>query len=446
MTLNTMRRTVRPQDVFATLQKSILVDGFHVVVDLDKSHGSILVDARDGKEYLDFYTYFATLPVGHNHPRLLEPDFQKKLLRAAIANPANSDVYTVEFAEFVETFRDIAQREYLPHAFFVAGGGLGVENALKAAFDWKIRKNQAKGLTGETGTQVIHFRNAFHGRTGYTLSLTNTADARKTALFPKFDWPRILNPRCLFPLEGENLRQVEEAEALAVKQIREACARSDGDIAALIIEPIQGEGGDNHFRAEFFQELRRLADIFEFLLIFDEVQSGVGLTGKFWAFEHFGVKPDAVAFGKKMQVCGFLGGPRFDEVERNVFVESSRLNSTWGGNLADMVRGQRYLEIIEEENLLENARKRGETLVKGLRELEKKHAGVTQARGRGLMAAFDVPTGELRGKVLETAREHGVLALASGTQSIRFRPALTITDEEIHRGIDILDRAIRSAL
>jgi len=328
----------------------------------------------------------------------------------------------------------------------VAGGGLGVENALKAAFDWKIRKNQAKGIPGDVGTQVIHFRNAFHGRTGYTLSLTNTADPRKTALFPKFDWPRILNPKCLFPLEGENLKKVEETEALALKQIRETCERNGDDMAALIIEPIQGEGGDNHFRAEFFQELRRLADQFEFLLIFDEVQSGVGLTGKFWAYEHFGVQPDAVAFGKKMQVCGFLGGTRFDEVERNVFVESGRLNSTWGGNLADMVRAERYLEIIEEESLVENARKRGETLVRGLRELEKKYAGVTQARGRGLMAAFDLPTGELRGKVLETARGQGVLALASGTQSIRFRPALTITHEEIHRGIDILDRAIRSVL
>jgi len=445
MNLKTMR-SVPPQDVFATLERSILVDGFHVVVDLEKSHGSVLIDARDGKEYLDFYTYFATLPVGHNHPRLMDADFQKKLLRASIANPANSDVYTVEFAEFVETFRDIAQRDYLPHAFFIAGGGLGVENALKASFDWKIRKNQARGVKGEVGTQVIHFRNAFHGRTGYTLSLTNTADARKTALFPKFDWPRIVTPRCLFPLEGDNLRQVEETEALAVKQIREICERSGEDIAALIIEPIQGEGGDNHFRTEFFQELRRLADMFEFILIFDEVQSGVGLTGKFWAYEHFGVKPDAVAFGKKMQVCGFLGGTRFDQVERNVFVESSRLNSTWGGNLADMVRAQRYLEIIEEDDLVENARKRGDTLQKGLRDLEKKHAGVTQARGRGLMAAFDLPSAELRGKALEAAREQGVLALASGTQSIRFRPALSITDEEIHKGIEILDRAIRKVL
>jgi L-lysine 6-transaminase len=449
MTTSTdMHATVRPDGVFDSLKKSILVDGFHVVVDLEKSHGSVLVDARDGKEYLDFYTYFATLPVGHNHPKLKDKDFQAKLLRASIANPANSDVYTVEFAEFVETFRRIAQRPAeFPHAFFVAGGALGVENALKASFDWKVRRNMAGGSGEDVGTKVIHFRQAFHGRTGYTLSLTNTADPRKTQYFPKFDWPRVTNPKCVFPLEGENLERVMKAEADAVREIEAAVAKHGDDIAALIIEPIQGEGGDNHFRVEFLRELRRLADTHGFMLIYDEVQTGVGLTGAFWAFEHFeGAHPDAVAFGKKMQVCGFIGGPRFDEVERNVFKESSRLNSTWGGNLADMVRAERYLRIIEEEELVRNARERGATLLAGLKELEARHDGITQARGRGLMAAFDVPSPEVRSRILEEGRNRGVLALASGTHSIRFRPTLTIRDEEITRAVDILDQAIRSAL
>jgi L-lysine 6-transaminase len=442
-----VRNRVAPEAVLDSLKKSILVDGYHVVVDLDKSHGSILVDARDGKEYLDFYTYFASLPVGHNHPRVREPEFVQKLMRAAIANPANSDVYTVEYAEFVETFRRLAQRPYLPHAFFVAGGALGVENTLKAAFDWKVRKNLAKGIRGELGSRVIHFRQAFHGRTGYTLSMTNTADPRKTMYFPKFDWPRIDNPKCVFPMNEANTVLVAEAEKRAVAQIREACARYGDDIAALIVEPIQGEGGDNHFRGEFLRELRRLADEFEFILIFDEVQTGVGLTGKFWCYEHFqGVEPDAVAFGKKLQICGFIAGKRFDEVDRGVFVESSRINSTWGGNLVDMVRGHRYLEIIEEENLVENARLRGETLLKGLRDLESRHAGVTQARGRGLMAAFDLPDADVRGSVLATARDNGLLALACGTRSVRFRPTLNVTDAEITRGIEILDQAIRKTL
>jgi L-lysine 6-transaminase len=276
--------------------------------------------------------------------------------------------------------------------------------------------------------------------------MTNTADPRKHMLFPKFDWPRIDAPRCVYPLQGENLAQVVAAEEVAARQIREACARNEGDIAALIIEPIQGEGGDNHFRPEFLKTLRSLADELDFLLIMDEVQTGVGLTGTFWAYEHFGIQPDAVAFGKKLQVCGFIAGKRFDEVERNVFVESSRLNSTWGGNLVDMVRAQRYLEIIEEENLVQNAAQRGDTLLAGLKRLESKHEAVTQARGRGLMCAFDLPTPELRNQVLAKGRDHGVLALASGVSTVRFRPALNITDAEIERGMEILDRALREAL
>jgi L-lysine 6-transaminase len=404
------------------------------------------VDAATGKEYLDFYTYFASLPLGHNHPAMLEPEFHEKLLRAAVANPANSDVYTVEYAEFVAALRRTAQRDYLNHAFFVAGGALGVENALKAAFDWKTRKNMAAGRSTEFGLQVLHFRNAFHGRTGYTLSLTNTADPRKTMYFPKFDWPRIENPYCRFPLEGENLAAVKEAECRAVGQIQTALAKYGHGVAALIVEPIQGEGGDNHFRGEFLRELRRLADEHEFILIHDEVQTGVGLTGAFWAHEHFGAgaRPDAVAFGKKMQICGFLGGPRFDEVEKNVFRESSRINSTWGGNLVDMVRGQRVLEVIESENLVDNAAERGTTLLGALNELEKRQPRVVQTRGRGLMAAFDVADGKTRDEVLAAARERGLLALGCGTRSVRFRPALTVTDAEILRGVDILEDCIRT--
>ncbi len=429
--------------VFDTLKKSILVDGFHIVIDLEKSHDSVIVDARDGKEYLDFYTYFASLPVGHNHPKMEDEGFRKRLMRAALANPANADIYTVEFAEFVDTFRRIAQRPELPNAFFVAGGGLGVENALKASFDWKVRKNHARGIRGEFGGQMMHLREAFHGRTGYTMSLTNT-DPWKVKYFPQFDWPRISNPKCSFPLEGTNLMNVQAAEEMSLKEIECAVAKHGDDIAGLILEPIQGEGGDNHFRAEYFQALRRLADKYEFMLIFDEVQTGVGITGKFWAYEHFGVKPDAIAFGKKMQVCGFLGGPRYKEVEDNVFDMSSRINSTWGGNLVDMVRSQRYLEIIEEDKLVQNAAARGETLVKGLRELESRHEVLHNARGRGLFAAVDLPDGEMRDKTWMQLADHGVLSLKCGPRTIRFRPALNVTDAQIQKGLDVLDSAIKS--
>jgi L-lysine 6-transaminase len=338
----------------------------------------------------------------------------------------------------------VAIPDYLPHLFLIEGGALAVENTLKAAFDWKVRKNFAKGYKEERGRQVIHFRQCFHGRTGYTLSLTNT-DPVKTDLYPKFSWPRVLNPAVHFPLNDDNLAQVIREEETSVRQMKEAFRLNKDDIAAIIIEAIQGEGGDNHFRKEFFLALRQLADENEAMLIIDEVQTGVAMTGKMWAHQHF-VQPDMIAFGKKMQVCGILCGRRIEEVKDNVFVVPSRLNSTWGGNLTDMVRAQRYLEIIEEENLVENARIVGAHLLSRLLGLSEEFPNViSNPRGLGLFAAFDVATPELRTNVRNKCFGHGLMILPSGERSIRFRPALSVSQEEIDKGIEIIRRAIREA-
>lgn len=432
-----MSTKISPQDTFATLGKHILLDALDFVVDLKQSKGSYIVDARTGKKYLDFFTFVASVPIGLNHPKMTTPEFLDKLARVAVNKPTNSDAYTVEYAEFVETFSRIAIPPYLPHAFFVEGGSVAVENALKAAFDWKIRKNFKKGYTEERGTQVVHFQRAFHGRTGYTLSMTNT-EPSKTDLYPKFKWPRILNPAVMFPLTEDNLKRVRKAEETALNQIKEAIHKNTDDIAAIIIEPIQGEGGDNHFRKEFFVELRRIADENDIMLIFDEVQTGIGLTGKMWAHEWY-VQPDMMTFGKKMQVCGFLCSKRIDEVADNVFKVPSRVNSTWGGNLVDMVRAQRYLEIIHEENLVENARVMGEYLQKQLYEIQGEFQGlVSNARGRGLFCSFDLPSKEARQKFREVAFSKGLVMLGSGERSLRFRPPLNISREEIDEGIPII--------
>ncbi len=438
----TKQKHIPADRVLPTLAKHMLVDGFDIVIDLKKSQGSFIVDAKDGKRYLDFFTFVASSPVGLNHPKMRTPEFLEKLAYVAVNKPSNSDIYTAEQAEFLEVFERVAIPEYLPYAFFIEGGALGIENALKAAFDWKIKKNFAKGYTEERGTQVIHFKQCFHGRTGYTLSLTNT-DPVKTDLFPKFHWPRILNPKITFPLNEQNLARVIREEEIAVNQIKEAFRVNKDDIAAIIIEPVQGEGGDNHFRKEFFQALRQLADENDAMLIIDEVQTGIGLTGKMWGHEHF-VRPDMIAFGKKMQVCGFLCSRRIDEVPDNVFTVPSRINSTWGGNLVDMVRAQRYLEIIEEENLVENARIMGQYLVQGLEELAADVPKVvSNARGLGLFAAFDVPTPDMRTKLRGLCLQHGLILLPSGELSIRFRPPLNVSKEEIDLGLSIIRSALR---
>ena len=432
---------IPPSLILPTLSRHMLVDGFDIVVDLRKSRGTYLVDAKDGKRYLDFFTFVASSPLGMNHHALTAPAFLKKLGYVAVNKPSLSDIYTEEQAQFVDTFSRMAMPATLPHAFFIEGGALAVENTLKAAFDWKVRKNRARGYREERGHQVIHFRQAFHGRSGYTLSLTNT-DPVKTDLFPKFTWPRVLNPAVRFPLNEENTARVIADEETSLGQIKQAFHDNRDDIAAIIIEAIQGEGGDNHFRGEFFRALRELADENEAMLIIDEVQTGVGMTGKMWAHQHF-VEPDMIAFGKKMQVCGFLCGRRIEEIPENVFRVSSRLNSTWGGNLVDMVRAQKFLEVIREENLIENARLQGERLLGALRDLAEEFPAVSNARGLGLFAAFDMPDSETRTKVRAAAMKKGLIVLPSGERSIRFRPPLNVSGEEIDEGIAIIAASLR---
>ena len=437
---------IAPNAVHATLARHMLADGYDMVLDLEKSRGRRMHDARTGRDYLDLFSFFATLPIGFNHPKLKDPDFLAKLTRAALVNPTNSDIYSTEFAEFVEVFGRVAMRPWLPHSFFIAGGALGVENALKAAMDWKVRQNFRKGLKAEKGHQILHFKDAFHGRSGYTVSMTNTADPRKYQFFAKFDWPRVSNPYLRFPVDGPELARVQQAESAALKEIRAAFDMRKDDIAAICIEPIQAEGGDHHFRTEFLAALKATAHEHDALLIFDEVQTGVGLTGRFWAHEGIGVQPDLVAFGKKMQVCGFLAGGRIDEEPDNVFKVSSRINSTWGGNLVDMVRCQRYLEIIEEEKLVENAAAVGAHLLAGLESLQAERPDVvSNARGRGLMCAVDLPDTETRDRLMDKAYELGLMILGCGRRSIRFRPALDITKAEIDEALDLVRKALKMA-
>jgi L-lysine 6-transaminase len=437
-----MPDTLSPKSVHDVLKNYLIADGFPIVFDLERSHGSWVVDANTGAEYLDFYSFFASLPLGFRHKTFDVPEHRRKLLAAAMLKPANSDADTAEMASFVQTFSKHAMPAPFQHLFFIDGGALAIENALKVAFDWKVRKNLAAGR-GELGTQVAHFRQAFHGRTGYTMSLTNTLPV-KTAYFPKFTWPRITNPKLRFPVTPEETARVAAEERKAIQELEQAFDAHPHDIAAIIIEPIQGEGGDNHFRGEFLKELRAIADRRDALLIFDEVQCGFGVTGRFWAWQHFGVVPDIVCFGKKSQVCGLMAGPRVDEVKDNVFRVSSRINSTWGGNLADMVRCEIILEAMAQEKLVEHAAVVGEHLQQRLRELQQEFPDkVSNARGRGLLCAIDLPDTASRNAVLKAAREQKLLILACGEASLRMRPALTVSKAEVDEAHQRLRRALR---
>ncbi len=431
-----------PNHVHDVLGRHQLADGMSMVLDLERSHGPWLTDAVTGKEFLDFFTCFATWPIGYNHPGMDEPVFRHELMQAALNNPSNSDLYTESMASFVETFATKVTPAGFPHHFWVAGGALGVENALKTAFDWKAK---LEGTDGEDQV-VLHFREAFHGRSGYTMSLTNT-ERNKIALFPKFQWPRVSNPKIVFDNDGGIANDVAAAEAATFAEI-DAAFECYGDkrIAAIIIEPVQCEGGDSHFRTEFFEGLRRVADERRALLIFDEVQTGFFGSGRAWLWEHHGVKPDVVSFGKKAQVCGMYAGPRVDEVENNVFRQSGRINSTWGGNLVDMVRSRRFAEIILAENLHGNVLERGASFVRQLRDLARERGTISNVRGVGSLAAFDLDTPEQRGQMLCDLQKHGLLALPCGPRSVRFRMPFVVTEEHIGTAVERVASSLPSGV
>lgn len=440
----TLDHDIQPAAVRETIANHLLVKGFHLTLDLHASRGARLIDAVTGREYVDFYGFYASQPIGLNHPKLRAPEFQARLIAAATTKVVNTDVYTTHYAEFVDAIANIAAPAGFDRFFFIEGGALAVENALKAAMDWKVQKNIAAGK-GERGTEIIHLRQAFHGRSGYTLSLTNT-DPVKIARFPKFDWPRIDNPFINFGLpEPQRTEDVAQREDAALNQLREIVAQRADDIAAFIMEPIQAEGGDHHFRTEFLRAIRKICDEHEIILIFDEVQTGGGITGKMWGCQHHDVYPDIIAFGKKFQCCGIMATDRLNEVD-SVFTTPGRIASTWGGNLCDMVRATQYLRIIEEEELLARAADRGDYLQQGLGNLAEQFDCITAVRGAGLMCAFDLPDKSFRDQLRQACWDHQVATLHCGERSLRFRPVLDIEAADIDEGLQRVASAVRAVL
>jgi L-lysine 6-transaminase len=433
---------ITAHDVMPILRKHVLVDGYDFVVDLEKSHGSILVEARTGLEYLDLFTFFASLPLGMNHPGMTgDSEFTRILARAALHKVSNCDVYTPEYATFVDAFARTLGDPHLPHLFFIDGGALAVENALKIAFDWKAQR--ASAPPGGRPLRAMHMTGAFHGRSGYTLSLTNT-DPIKTQFYPKWDWPRISLPAVpADPTPTETAMRDAADQSLA--QARREFESGGGDVACFIVEPILGEGGDIHLSPRFLRGMQDLCHEFDALFIVDEVQTGCGLTGTAWAYQQLDIEPDVVAFGKKTQVCGVMAGRRVDLVRENVFRVSSRISSTWGGNLADMVRATRIFDIIERDSLISAAASNGAQLLNMLTQLAVRHPSlVSNPRGRGLMAAFDLPDVSARDLVVgRLLSDQCVLILPTGRRGIRFRPPLTVSAQELAQAVAAIDVVLR---
>lgn len=459
MDRNTIKSAVtgNPEKSIAGLQEDWWTE---VAPDIWNSRGSYLKDVS-GEEYLDFNGFFASSPVRFDHPDLREKSFIEKISHAAIYRPTLSDFWTTEFAEFVETFRNIAAPPYMHHFFFIDGGALAVENALKAAFDWKVRLNLLKGKIKRDpqeekrplGTKVIHFENSFHGRSGYTMSITHTCDPRKYKYFPKFDWFRVDPPVLAFDNQGKvnNKNEVANDLEIAVLTLKSIMKKNSADIAAVIIEPIQCEGGDRYLPENFFNHLRQLTEENDILLIYDEIQTGFGTSGTMWAHEKFGqdALPDMITFSKKAQTGGVMANhQKLSRIKENVFGQEeeskSRLNSTWGGNIVDMIRCAEYLKIIKKENLLNNAKKMGDYLLKSIQNLcQENEQLLGNPRGRGLLVGFDVIDGKhTHGELCTLFKKEHLLTLNCGKKTVRLRPHLDITKEEIDDGLERMRKVL----
>ncbi|TWF92648.1 L-lysine 6-transaminase [Saccharopolyspora dendranthemae] len=429
-------------DPVAALKAQVTGDLMDIVVDLDAGSGCRLRDVRDGTEYLDLTMFFSSAPLGHGHPGLRTPEFEAELVRVGRVKPSNPDFATEEQARFAETFQRVVGIAELPLLFFIDGGTLAVENALKVAFDWKTKVNARRGVAVR-GSRVMHLEKAFHGRSGYTLSLTNT-DPSKIRDYPMFDWPRIPSP-AIEPGERWDSDALLPEEVHALSAAEAALRRYGAEIACFVYEPVQGEGGDRHLRPQFLQAVQRMCVEHDVLTVADEVQTGA-LTGQAWAHQALGLEPDLVAFGKRLQVCGVMGGRRVLDVADNAFREPSRISSTWGGSLTDMVRATRILEVIEAEGLFPHSRAMGELLLAELRDLAAEFPALIHSpRGRGLMCAISFHDPAHRARALEIARDqHRTLFLPSGPDSLRARPPLSARPEEILDAVSALRKTLSS--
>jgi 4-aminobutyrate aminotransferase/(S)-3-amino-2-methylpropionate transaminase len=423
----------------------------HTYQDATRSLGNYLVDV-DGNTLLDVYGHIAALPLGYNHPAVLEAWKSGRFDWTAGYRPALGVAPPIEWVEIVERIQKIAPKG-LPKLVTVTTGSEAVENAIKAAFirfagnrrgsrPWTATDLQETMWNRQPGTnamKVISFEGGFHGRSMGALSLTRSKAIHKLDI-PAFDWPMVPFPASRFPLE-DFASENAALEARSLQAIEDTLRANAGQIAALIVEPIQGEGGDRHASPEFFRGVQKLLKEHGAAFIIDEVQTGGGATGVFWAHEHWKLPepPDIVTFSKKMQLGGYFCRPDF--FPRETF----RIFNTY---LGDPLRGAQLaviLDTIDRDQLVAHTSEIGGLLVTGLRELAAKNGDMlSQPRAAGTFAALDVRDTPTRDRLIDAARQRGLECGGSGERSVRFRPALVLSSRHVAECLDILDAAAKA--
>lgn len=425
-----------------------------LVIDDVASLGPYAVDV-DGNSLLDLFANFALGALGYNHPAILAVTRSAAFAHAA-ANPTSTPfVTTPAWFDFLEAMAARYAPRGMSKIFCVDGGGEGVEAALKAAFIVHAERGRAsagisknplelsadaqRGILDNGGTDavVVSFAGAFHGRGLGPLSATHSKVIHKADL-PAFAWPMAPFPALRFPL-AQHAEENARAEASALTELEAILDAHRGKVAAILVEPLQSEGGDRHASPGFFRKVQELAAAAGAAFILDEVQTGVGMSGTLWAHEQLDLPrpPDLVCFGKKMQMGGFFAAPAYD------ITQFGRMYQTKNGDRGRAMIAESILRTIVDEKLLERVRIVGAHFLAGLEGLAARHpAQVTDPRGLGFLLAFDLPTPAVRDEFLKRALARGVFASYTGTRSVRLRPHLITEIEHVDDALGVFDAVL----
>lgn len=424
--------------MLAELGKYVIAEPYPFAIDLERSQGMTLATV-DGQELFDWAGYYGSKLLGHNHPGLYEPEYLKRLSRAANNKVANPDFITQECLDYYrlvyENAPEKVRNENL-EVYVVNSGAEAIENMMKYLVSkYNLKCLKEKRIPGNR--RFIYFDRAFHGRTVFALGVTQTMDPVATKDF--IGLASGGNMKLSFPIYDSERDHAENLESVkrSLEQVESVLRHMAEDIVGIIIEPVQGAGGNRVALPEFFQGLSILAEEYNVYLAFDEVQTGLGATGKMWAIDHFDLPyaPMAVASGKKWG----NGIIYMHEPLEDIGI----LDSTWGGNLADMVRVCREMEIVKQEGLIERAAVLGEKLNQGLKEVIAKFPYASNVRGMGLYQGFSLDSADRKARLVKAAREEcGLLLLGAGNRSIRTRPNLSVVESEVERFLALLEKAL----
>ena len=390
-------------DVISSVKKNCYDSTFTYPLVIASGSGCVIKDV-DGNSFLDFTSNIGACPLGYSHPDVT--GVLAEMSRNGAHKIAGQDFYCREHAGLAEQFVSVLPTGF--KAFFINSGAEAVENAVKVAY----RKRFAEGRPVLPGVSCT---GAFHGRTLGALSFTYSKPVQKAG-FPELAVLRI--KFCTSDGDSE-IDAVEKTLA-------------ENDAAFVITEIVQGEGGYNIASQQFVQNLRKATEKRGVPLILDEVQSGMGRTGKWWAFEHYGVVPDIMSAAKALQVGATAYRGDYDPGQQGI------LSSTWGGgSRIDLAVGATVIEVIKRDRLLANALVMGERLKKGLADIVGKK-GIIDVRGLGLMIGVEFDTKENRDSALQQAFRRGLLLLPAGQKAMRVIPPLVITGEEVDEGLELM--------